>query len=122
MDRKELAPGTCGNEGAHFELKEWGRNVRSQLQYRAKLILFGLPSERGRAADYMFDVLTKLDFPLTSKGLPPVARLRRGATRDAVRRKQSKVIREAKQNAAETARTRSVAMQVLKKPVRGNIL
>ena len=38
-DRKELAPGTCGIKGAHFELKAWGRNVRSELQYRAKLML-----------------------------------------------------------------------------------
>ena len=135
IDRKELAPGSCGNEGAHFELKAWGRNVRSQLKYRAKLILMFFkislffqisPSDRGRAADYMFDVLTKLEFPLISKGLPPVTRLRRGATRDALRRKQSKVIREPKQKrillqkpAAETARIRSVAMQVPKKPVRG---
>ena len=34
-----MAPGTTGNEGAHFDLKAWGRNVRSMTKARVTTLL-----------------------------------------------------------------------------------
>ena len=49
MSREEMAPGTTGNEGSHFDLKAWAWNVQSKAKSTALTTLnFWVLSQLGR--------------------------------------------------------------------------
>ena len=98
--RSELAPGTTGNEGSHFDMKGWARNVIHQTADRARINLtFFTTSQLGRyhadqhcvtsscyRADKFQRVLLKSYVPWICSGSAAVPRAKRGLLRDALAR------------------------------------
>jgi hypothetical protein len=113
-----MAPGTAGNEGAHFDLKAWGRNVRTQSRTRAVMVLdfwimsnilrcfasdwFTFPGDIDRPADYATHVLVKLQRPSVASGSPCISIRSKGQRRDALVAKREQTTRKDKASLRRT--------------------
>ena len=98
--RSDMAPGTTGNEGAHFDMKGWARNVVQQTPERARLNLtYFTVSQLGRfhanqqclassgyRADKLQQVLLKIQMPQIFHGSAEVPRARGGLSRAILRK------------------------------------
>jgi hypothetical protein len=116
--RGDMAPGTAGNEGAHFDLKAWGRNVRTQSRTRAVMVLdfwimsnilrcfasdwFTFPGDIDRPADYATHVLVKLQRPSVASGSPCISIRSKGQRRDALVATREQTTRKDKANLRRT--------------------
>ena len=87
VKRCDMAFGTTGNEGDHFDLKSWGRNIHKQLADRSEMVLdywvmhkmcahigamfLPRPCERENC---VAQILCKVQQPVFAKGAPALSR------------------------------------------------
>ena len=90
IERRGMDLATVGNEGSHFDLRAWGRNVRSQKRARAECTvrfweasniirwvakdLFQLPGDANRPQDYLYHVIRSMGEQRSAPetAMPPV--------------------------------------------------